>query len=172
MPRLGASTLHLVRYPLILVVLLLAACTATSGRVGVPPPGSTAEAIEVMKLVNEARSAARSCGDRRFSATTPVSLEARLARAAQLHSSDMRESGVMSHTGSDGSDLKTRAERQGYEWSRLGENVAAGYQSPSSVVAGWLSSPGHCANIMNPDFTELGVGLDGVYWTQLFGRPL
>ena len=79
---------------------------------------------------------------------------------------------AMSHTGSDGSDLRQRATRQGYLWSRLGENVAYGYTTPAGVVTGWLGSPGHCANIMNPDFTELGVGLHGTFWTQLFGRPL
>ncbi len=84
----------------------------------------------------------------------------------------MHDHNVMSHTGSDGSDLRARADRQGYDWSNLGENVAWGYTSPQSVVAGWLNSPGHCANIMNPTFTELGVGLQGTFWTQLFGRPL
>jgi len=150
-------------------VLLVSACAATSGRV---PAGSSPEAIEVLKLVNQARSSSRSCGEKHYSATTPLSLEARLARAAQLHSRDMRENGFMGHTGSDGSNIAVRANRQGYEWSRLGENVAWNYPTPASVVAGWLGSPGHCANIMNPQFTELGVGLDGPYWTQLFGRPL
>jgi len=172
MLRLGTRTIRLVTYATLFAAMLLSACAATPGRVGVPPAGSSEEAIEVMTLVNEARSVARTCGDERFAATGPVSLEARLARAAQLHSHDMLEHGFMGHTGSDGSDLRLRAERQGYDWSRLGENVAMGYPNPASVVAGWLGSPGHCANIMNPDFTELGVGLDGAYWTQLFGRPL
>lgn len=157
---------------ILLAVALVSGCAASTGRVGVPPPGSTAEAIEVLKLVNEARSTARTCGNERFSATGPLSLEARLARAAQLHSQDMYDQDVMSHTGSDGSDLRTRATRQGYEWSALGENVAWGYPTPASVVTGWLGSPGHCANIMSPNFSELGVGLQGSFWTQLFARPL
>ena len=172
MLRHGTTALRLLATPAFFAALLLSSCAATPGRVGVPPAGSTPEAIEVLTLVNEARSVSRTCGTTRFQATTPLTLEARLARAAQLHSRDMRERGRISHTGSDGSDLVTRANRQGYDWSRLGENVASGYPSPASVVAGWLSSAGHCANIMNPDFTELGVGLDEYYWTQLFGRPL
>lgn len=150
---------------------LLGACAASTGKVGVPPAGSSPEAIAILELVNAARATARSCGSKAYAAAAPVSLEARLARAAQLHSEDMEDHSMMSHTGSDGSDLRVRAERQGYDWTRLGENVAAGYTTPAAVMAGWLGSPGHCANIMNPDFTELGVGLDGYYWTQLFGRP-
>jgi uncharacterized protein YkwD len=66
-------------------------------------------------------------------------------------------------------------------WHALGENIAAGVPlaTPDAVVAGWLASPGHCVNILSPDFTEIGVGLAtvdgspyGVYWTQDFaGRP-
>ena len=155
-----------------LALMLVSGCAATTGRVGAPPPGSTPEAIEMLGLVNQARSAARVCGDTSFAAAAPLSLERRLTRAAQLHSQDMEARQTMSHTGSDGSDLRDRATRQGYQWSRLGENVAYGYTSPAGVVTGWLGSPGHCANIMNPDFTELGVGLEGTFWTQLFGRPL
>jgi len=157
---------------ILLAVAFVSGCAATTGRVGVPPPGSTAEALEVLKLVNEARDSARTCGNQRFAAADPLSLEARLARAAQFHSQDMYEHNTMSHSGSDGSDLRVRASRQGYEWSALGENVAWGYTSPAGVVTGWLGSPGHCANIMNPGFSELGVGLQGTFWTQLFGRPL
>lgn len=169
----GPGTTPRVLVPLLLLALVvLGGCAVSTGRVGAPPPDASAEAIEVLELVNEARSSGRSCGDRRYSAAAPVSLEARLARAAQLHSEDMFAHDFMGHTGSDGSDLRKRADRQGYQWSRLGENVAWGYVSPSTVVNGWLGSPGHCANIMNPEFSELGVGLQGTSWTQLFGRPL
>lgn len=171
MLRPGTSSRFLVPFVL-LALLVVSGCAATTGRVGAPPPGSTAEAIEILKLVNQARATARHCADKRYAATGPLSLEAKLARAAQLHSEDMFDNGYMGHVGSDGSTLVDRANRQGYEWSALGENVAYGYTSPASVVTGWLNSPGHCANIMNPSFTELGVGLEGTYWTQLFGRPL
>ncbi|MFN2323641.1 MAG: CAP domain-containing protein, partial [Trueperaceae bacterium] len=52
-----------------------------------------------------------------------------------------------------------------------GENVAAGYPSVDAVMAGWLGSDGHCANLMNPGFTEFGAGESGRYWTQGFARP-
>ena len=67
--------------------------------------------------------------------------------------------------------------RAGYRWQRFGENIAAGQGRPEQVVAGWLASPGHCANIMAAEFADMGVGLRHrpasepvVYWTQLLGR--
>ena len=59
----------------------------------------------------------------------------------------------------------------------VGENIAAGQGEPADVVAGWLASPGHCANIMSPDFAEMGAAYAlrpgstrAIWWTQTFGR--
>ena len=67
--------------------------------------------------------------------------------------------------------------QQGYRWRFVGENIAAGQGSPEQVVAGWLASPGHCANIMSPDFAEMGAAYAinpqaamDIYWTQVFGK--
>lgn len=59
-------------------------------------------------------------------------------------------------------------------YSTVGENIAAGQNTPEAVVESWMNSSGHRANILNPDFTNIGVGCytanDGwIYWTQLFG---
>ena len=84
----------------------------------------------------------------------------------------------MTHMGSDGRNLEARAEDAGYTgWTALGENVAGGASTPAQVVQGWLNSDGHCSNLMQPDFTDLGVGYvymdDTTYrhhWVQNFGR--
>ena len=82
----------------------------------------------------------------------------------------------MSHTGSDGSDMVARAENAGYRnWTAVGENVAYGYDSETAVLTGWMNSPGHRANILNPAYTHVGsasaVGGSGTrYWSQDFGR--
>jgi len=81
----------------------------------------------------------------------------------------------MSHTGGDGSTLAVRIDRIGYSWSRLGENVAYGFPDAASVVAAWMTSPGHRANILSVN-TQFGLGIalgvDGLpYWTQVFGTP-
>jgi uncharacterized protein YkwD len=72
--------------------------------------------------------------------------------------------------------MVARAEAAGYDWRALGENIAWNSVTPEDVVAGWMRSPGHCKNIMNPSFTEIGVAYvqiaDGqTWWTQDFGRP-
>ncbi len=147
------------------VLLLLAGC-APAGRAA---READPVAVAMLELVNAARAEPRTCGDTRFPPARPLRLEARLSAAAQAHSDDMRRMGAMTHVGSDGSSVVQRAERQGYPWSRLAENVAWGYEDVGEVVAGWLASPGHCRNIMGADYVELGVGVAGTFWTQVFG---
>ncbi len=125
----------------------------------------------MLQLVNEARVAGRTCGSRGwFEATHALALESRLSAAAQWYSDDMHHNGAWNHIGSDGSTLAERVDRTGYPWLALGENIAKGYTSPESVMAAWLASPGHCANIMRPEITEFGFGRTNVSWTQVFGR--
>jgi uncharacterized protein YkwD len=83
----------------------------------------------------------------------------------------------MSHTGSNGSDMGSRVQDTGYQYSTAGENVAAGYPDAEAVMAGWMGSDGHRENILNPSFEHLGVGYsvgdDGnAYWTQNFGADM
>ena len=105
----------------------------------------------------------------------PLRWDSRLAAAAAAHSADQASHGVMSHTGSDGSDTGTRIQRQGYApFSTWGENVAYWYPSLSAVMNGWMTSPGHCRNIMFSGFKDVGMAVaytpSGVpYWTQDFG---
>ena len=133
---------------------------------------------EVLVLVNEARAQARTCGNESFGATGPLTMEARLRCAARVHSLDMAMRGFFDHTNPDGLSPFDRMELAGYEYRAAGENIAAGQTTPEQVVQGWLDSPGHCRNIMSPDFEEIGVGYDATttgefphYWTQVFGTP-
>jgi uncharacterized protein YkwD len=102
-----------------------------------------------------------------------LTLNSALTKAAQAHSADMAVHQNMSHTGSDGSSPGDRITGAGYAWSAYGENVAYGYATPEDVMAGWMASPGHRANILNCSFKEIGVGYaqQGNYWTQDFGTP-
>jgi uncharacterized protein YkwD len=145
-------------------------------------PPSTADAAkvaqQVLRLVNEARAKTRKCGAKSFSAAPPLTLNAILAVAAQTHAKDMAAHGHMSHKGSDGSLPDERVTRTGYAWKQVGENVAMGQLSAKEVVDGWLSSPHHCENIMEPNFTQMAVAYavrskneTGIYWAQVFGRP-
>jgi uncharacterized protein YkwD len=141
------------------------------------PAASDADAVsrKLLALVNEARSGQRRCGWKRFDAVPPLALSAPLQRAAAAHAADMAARGVMGHAGGDGSTPAERATRAGYAWRFVGENVASGQSTPEQVVAEWLGSAHHCANLMSADFTEMGVAFAashaGVFWAQVFGRP-
>ncbi len=139
---------------------------------------SAAIAARVLELVNAAREESRRCGHRRLEAASPLTLSLALTEAASRHARDMARHGSFDHRGSDGSGPAERVSRAGYRWRATGENIAAGQSSADAVVAAWLDSPGHCANIMGAQFTEMGVafalaasGNPGTYWVQVFAAP-
>lgn len=141
--------------------------------------GSSIEAgRKVLELVNTARSKPRACGDKGFPAARPLAWNDKLAKAASAHSSDMSKRNYFQHKDENGATAAERSLQAGYRWQRIGENIAAGQGSPQEAMKGWLASPGHCANIMNPAFTEMGAAFAisqasdaGIYWTQVFGKP-
>ncbi len=131
---------------------------------------------EVLRLVNDARSTKRKCGSTTYKAVPALRADAKLARVAAAHSRDMAAHNYFSHASRNGDSPFDRMKEAGYRYSSAGENIAAGYRTPSSVVKAWLKSPGHCKNIMRRGYTELGVGFAaggyyGSYWTQDFGTP-
>jgi hypothetical protein len=142
------------------------------------PPATADAAVvgqRVLALVNEARASKRRCGRKRFDATAPLAASTALDAAAISHAQDMASRSRMGHDGSDGSTAGERAARAGYRWRLVGENVASGQSTPDEVVADWLKSPHHCANLMDPAYAEMGIGYAGgatdVDWSQLFGTP-
>ncbi|GGZ08182.1 hypothetical protein GCM10010343_37970 [Streptomyces avidinii] len=139
---------------------------STGGSSGGSGSSSGDSESAVLALVNKERSAA-GCG--------PVTMNAKLNAAARGYSDTMARSGVMSHTGPDGSTMTTRVEAAGYAWSRLGENIARGQSDADAVMKAWMNSSGHRANILNCDFREIGIGVHkgdgGPWWTQNFGAP-
>ncbi len=127
---------------------------------------------EVLAIVNEERSFGAVCGGQSFGPAGPLSGREELVCAARKHSKDMAESDYFAHVNLQGQSPFDRMQEAGYSFSTAGENIAAGQQSPQAVMQAWMNSPGHCSNIMNPSFTELGVGYyQGNYWTQNFGTP-
>lgn len=141
-----------------------------------PPPGPPRGfADEMLAAVNWYRSGARMCGSDSLHPVAPLRWDSRLADAAQGHSTFMAETGKFSHEGRNGSTPPARMIAAGYNPAAAAENIAAG--SPSTVdqvVAGWMNSPGHCRNIMNGNFRDLGAAVatapnGTMYWTQNFG---
>jgi uncharacterized protein YkwD len=135
-------------------------------------------ARRLLALVNAARAQARRCGTESLAAAGPLAWSDALARAARAHALDMERHDFFGHTGSDGSDPFTRIARTGYRARAAGENLAFNQESPEDVVRGWLASPHHCANIMDPRFRELGLAYvlsrrreQSIYWDLTFGAP-
>ena len=133
-------------------------------------------AARVLELVNEARAKPRNCGSRSFPQVPPLKLSPILSRAALAHAQDMSAHQRFEHRGSDGSMPADRALRAGYNWLAVGENIAEGAANAEVVVQGWLKSPGHCVNIMSPQFREMGLAYftdfahkGEIYWAQTFG---
>jgi len=105
-----------------------------------------------------------------------LTVDRRLAAAAHAHSADMVQRGFFAHESPDGRQVWDRAVAAGYAYRKVAENIAAGQRSAEEVVRGWMESPGHRANILDGDLTQIGVGRAeggsyGVYWTQVFGTP-
>lgn len=137
-----------------------------------------AEGQKLLEAMNSARTQARQCGTQSFAATTPMVWNATLGSAAEGHSRAMANHNFFDHKDRDGRTPGDRAELAGYAGQQVGENIAAGQDTVRKVVDGWLASPGHCANLMNPMFTQMGAAYaadarsdEGVYWTMLFGAP-
>ena len=151
-----------------------------------PPPTAGTRATcnlanfqsEALALVNAQRAAGATCGAQgRFAATTALAWNDPLTQASLVHSDDMVSGNFFSHTGSTGLNAGQRATAAGYAWATWGENIAAGQPTVATVVAAWMASDGHCANIMNPTYRDIGLAcVSGTasntyrsYWTMTLG---
>lgn len=135
------------------------------------------EGKALLDEVNRARRKARQCGDQSFEAAASLQWSDTLGETALAHSRDMAERGYFSHSSPEGEQVSNRASEQGYDFRQIGENLGFGQSTPEQVVQGWLLSPGHCANLMKPEYTEMGAAYalkradNAIYWTQVLGRP-
>ncbi|WET83395.1 CAP domain-containing protein [Amycolatopsis sp. QT-25] len=118
-------------------------------------------AAQVVDLVNAERAEA---------GCSPVSNESRLTAAAQGHSDDMSARNYFSHTTPEGVTFDQRIRAAGYDKPGA-ENIAKGQSNAAKVMAAWMNSEGHRANILNCKLKKIGVGVNtkGMYWTQNFG---
>jgi len=160
------------------IVFALISFSCTKGEVNGPvhivdnPTTSTVPATVnksmMLDLVNEIRKAGCQCGDTYYYPVPSVTWNSQLELAAYNHSSDMYKNSYFSHIAPDGSNGGVRIEKAGYKWMAYGENIANGYTTERSVIDGWLKSPGHCKNLMNKAYKEMGAAKVGTYWTQEF----
>jgi uncharacterized protein YkwD len=161
--------------------------TAVAGTGATAPPSTALDASTtcgipnyqalMLQQINTARAQARSCGATAYAATTALAWNDQLFAAAARHSADMAVNNYFSHVGRDGRSPSDRVTAEGYTWRTTGENIAAGYGSIDTVMAGWLASPGHCANIMNTGYADVAVACVqatgatfSTYWTMELAR--
>jgi len=138
---------------------------ALTGIESVPSEVGPSE-FRVIQLVNQ---------ERMIEGLRPLHYNGRLYDSARNHSRDMAMANYYSHDSRNGRKFFERIFASGYPVSKCGENIAQGFSSPEEVFEGWMSSQDHRVNIMNAEFTEIGVGYASddstrrIYWTQDFG---
>jgi uncharacterized protein YkwD len=177
-------------------LLLLISCAAGGGDAAVaaspaaaaPRPAATAAstcninnfAAAALARINRVRAAGADCHSGGvFAPAAALVWNTRLTHAASAHSAEMAAKNYFSHASSDGRTMASRVNATGYSWSALPENIAAGQVGIDKLVDGWVASDGHCANLMNPRFSEVGLACVpgtsnnsySTYWTMDLSRP-
>lgn len=134
-----------------------AAGTPASAPAAAPAPDAFAQ--DLLDRVNAVRATAHACGGTTYPAAPPLTWNTDAEQAARTQALYLQGNNLFTHTGAGGSSVGDRLTAAGYAWNAVGENIAAGYPDAASVVAGWVASPGHCANLSNAAYADLGVAL-------------
>lgn len=129
---------------------------------------------EFLYRINLTRQKGCNCGGKYMPPVAPVTWNDKLEDAATGHAKDMARKNYFNHDSKDGRNMEDRIVAAGYTFKgfksfAVGENIAEGQQSIAEVMEGWYKSDGHCKNLMNPDFKEVGVAMYKNYWVQDFG---
>ena len=147
--------------------------------VTLPAAGEEAQvAVRALELVNRARQSRQHCGTRIAPSASPLRLSAKLSEAAAQHAQDMAKHHYFEHEDPAGHTPADRVRATGYAERRVGENIAYGLLSTEDVIAGWLKSPEHCENLMDPKFEAMGIafaqeqgGHPDIFWVQVLAAP-
>jgi uncharacterized protein YkwD len=147
-----------------------ASCPAAARAAGTPAAADTAEPALVAAVIDLTNA------ERVRAGLAPLAEDPALDAAAQAYARVLASSSCFAHTCGPVPVMSTRLEAACYvAWREVAENIAAGYPTPERVVAGWMGSPGHRANILDPRLADIGVGVVlGVgelraYWVEDFG---
>lgn len=165
------------RRPILALPLLLAAAPLPAATPTCPADDTLAR--DMLAQVNQVRGRSRTCAGNYLTAAPPLVWSDTLAQAARRHAADMAGRDAMGHSGSDGSDAWQRLETAGYTPLAGAENLAAGYPDVAATLARWADSPTHCANLMDPIYTQIGAACAtargseyGTYWVLELAAPL
>jgi uncharacterized protein YkwD len=160
--------------PLLFIFLTATGFTTSGGAEAEPVPTGASFRNEFLTRVNAVRAKGCNCGGKYMPPAPALKWNDELEKAANAHARDMKRQGYFSHTSRNGNTVKDRIVKAGYSLDgymgySYGENIAAGQRSIGEVMASWIKSPGHCKNLMNPNFREIGVGENDFFWVQNFG---
>ena len=123
----------------------------------------------MLSLINKYRKEGCKCGRTFMPAMDTLIWNRKLELAALKHSKDMFDHKYFDHINKQGKGPSARITKEGYIWKSCGENIAMGQTTLEEVMKSWIMSEGHCKNIMNKSFKEVGAGWTGTIWVQNFG---
>jgi uncharacterized protein YkwD len=134
---------------------------------------------KAIALVNAGRGVARKCGTTDYPAVGALKWQTQAEQAALTQVQYLQQNNLFTHDGAGGSTVGARLTATGYVWQTVGENIAAGFPDLETTVKGWFDSEGHCVNLMNAAFTDLGVAAVlgsstnkyKTYWGMVLARP-
>lgn len=129
------------------------------------PPHACPVSAETQEAAPQALSVLNA--ERAKAGLPPLTLSPRLTRVAQDHACDMAVTMRMTHAGSDGADLRKRLDRGGVRGNRWAENAGTGLPDAVAMAQGWMASPPHRQNILNPNYAAAGLALS----RDVTGRP-
>ena len=124
-----------------------------------------------IKKINAVRSQGCKCGDTDMPPVGPVKWNGLLEAAGILHAMDMNQQDYFSHYALDGRSPGERVSATGYIWLKVGENLEKGDATMDEIIEAFKNSPNHCKVMLDGSYTELGIGLDGVYKVFDFAKP-
>jgi uncharacterized protein YkwD len=164
-----------------MALIIYCSCTKTAGvtlnEPAKTPPADTSivpenrvDRLALLVLVNGLRSHGCNCGTNQMPPVGAVIWNGLLEKAAYDHSKDMVINKYFDHNSPSGTTPGGRLDAAGYRWNFYGENIAAGNMDEQAVILGWMNSPKHCHNMMDPAFTEIGVGRYNNNWTMELGK--
>ncbi|MBC5785792.1 CAP domain-containing protein [Ramlibacter sp. USB13] len=135
------------------------------------------DAGEALRRINAARAAGQRCGWRKMPPARALHWDGTLQSVAAAHSRDMARRNYFDHRTPEGRTVRDRVARTGYKSRLVGENLAGGDRDLGGALQGWIDSPAHCENLMNPEFNEVAVACVGqrdsqwgTYWTMMLGK--
>lgn len=171
------------KYISLLAALLLAACLPTAGKppsgnvyrvpANIADPAPETAARDILRLINAERVKRR---------LKPLKINPMLTAAAQSHADYMAVNDCYAHVCKGEPPLPERVKRTGYIYHKITENIHAAQLDPQRLVTGWMKSPTHRKNILDPVVTEIGIGHRYLarddaplrhhhYWVTNFGAP-